>query len=597
MIHYTVDHNIAVVTWQMTTAPMNVLNDESVPALEAVLNRAYADETIIGLIMTSAKPEFVAGADLKMILRNADADPAEMMKISAELNRLARTLETWGKPTVAAINGTALGGGYELCLGCHYRIALQNPKTLIGLPEVTIGLLPGGGGTQRLPRMLGLQTALPLLVEGKKVGVSEALSLGLIDAVADSTDQMLTQARAWIMAHPNPIKPWDEVNRKTGKVTGKDIMQIPGGNVQSPLGMQVFGAGTAMMMANTHGNYPAPLAIFSCVYEGLQVSIDQGLAIESQYFVQVATSKVAQNLIRTMFLGQNEANKGASRPKLEPPTTVKKVGIAGLDSERSTLIQLLTQAGMEATPIETDTDYDLIISIITPDTLPSLTNEDGRARLAPGGVLLFWATQVGSAALAVALGESGESVGLCVPDDLSKASVVELVRGARTDDHAVAVAFDLVRKMRKTPIVVNVGTGFYMQRVAATYADEGQRLLDDGVQPVLIKNAGRATGMTTSPVHQQSVSASPASSQPSIAEVKQRLLYRQVIETVRCRQEGIVGTQLDADLGSILGWGFPAYTGGTASFIAFVGAETFKQECNRLAKTYGDRFKLPDGVL
>lgn len=438
---------------------MNVLNDESTPALEAALNRAYADESLKGLILTSAKPEFVVGADLKMILRNADSDPAEMLKVSTELNRLVRTLETWGKPTVAAINGTALGGGYELCLGCHFRVALNNPKTQIGLPEVTVGLLPGGGGTQRLPRMLGLQAALPLLLEGKKVGVSEALTLGLIDAVAESPDDLLAQARGWILANPSPVKPWDEVNRKTGKIVGKDNANIPGGNVQSPIGAQVFGAGTAMLMDKTKGNYPAPLAIMSCVYEGVQVNMDRALLIESRYFVQVATSRVAQNLIRTMFLGMSEA---------------KKRGLLG-----------------------------------------------------------------------------------------------------------------------EGPGFINDKQGIYARRVFGSYTDEGTKLLLEGVSPILIENAGLMAGMPTGPLTGVTMPALPAPAplQPTADEVKQRLLYRQVLEAMRCLEEGIVRSKLEADLGSILAWGFPAYTGGTLSFVEFIGIHKFARECDRMADTYGEQFR------
>jgi enoyl-CoA hydratase/carnithine racemase len=463
MIHYTVEDNIALLSWQMTTAPMNVLNDESLPALEAALNRAYADDSLRGLIITSAKPEFIVGADLKMILRNADSDPAAMLRVSVGLNRVFRTLETWGKPTVAAINGTALGGGYELCLACHHRVALDGPKTWIGLPEVTVGLLPGGGGTQRLPRMLGLQTALPLLVEGKKVGVAEALKLGLVDAVATSPADLLAQARAWIGANPAPVKPWDELNRKTGKLVGKDNVKVPGGNVQSPTGMQIFGTGTAMLMDKTKGNYPAPLAIMSCVYEGLQVNIDRALVIEARYFVQVATSAVAKNLIQTMFLGLNEA---------------KKLGL------------------FSAGP-------------------------------------------------------------------------------TRIDDRQRTCAL----------------------RLAGAYADEGQALLHDGVSPVLIQNAARAIGMPTGPLPTQyEVSNTLPVKQPAVDEVKQRLLYRQVLETVRCVEEGAVRSRLDADLGSVLAADFPAWTGGTLSFVEMVGPNDFVREADRLADAYGDRFRPTDNL-
>ena len=300
-ILYTIDRGVAIITWNMSSSPMNVLNEVSIPEFEAALNQAYADETVKGIIITSAKPEFVAGADLKMILRNNNGDPSQMLKVSAGLNQVFRAMEVNGKPVVAAINGTALGGGYEICLASHYRVALDNPKTQIGLVEVTIGLLPGGGGTQRLPRMIGMQAALPLLVEGKKLGVQDAKNQGLIDDIASTPEVMMEMARAFIAANPNPIKPWDQVDKKTGKIVARDNFNVPGGNVQSPVGAQIFTAGTAMLMDKTKGNYPAPLEIMACIYEGLQVNIDRALVIEARHFVKVAISKVAKSLIQTMF--------------------------------------------------------------------------------------------------------------------------------------------------------------------------------------------------------------------------------------------------------------------------------------------------------
>ena len=255
-IDYSVKNGVAILAWNMTSSPMNVLNDDSVPAFGEALEKAYADSDVKGMIITSTKPEFVAGADLKMILRNQGGDPAEMLKISAGLNALFRRIETNGKPVVAAINGTALGGGLEICLACHYRVALNNPKSKLGLPEVKVGLLPGAGGTQRLPRMIGMQAALPLILEGKELSPKDALGLGIVDAVAETHEEMFEKAFAWIAANPKPVKPWDEVNKKTGKIQAKDNYKVPNGAVLSPVGMQTFTLGTAMMMDKSKGNYP-----------------------------------------------------------------------------------------------------------------------------------------------------------------------------------------------------------------------------------------------------------------------------------------------------------------------------------------------------
>ena len=701
MINYTVNDTIAVISWAMTSAPMNVLNDESIPEFEAALKKAQADESVKGIIITSEKPEFVAGADLKMILRNNDKDPAEMLKVSAELNRIFRTIETGGKPTVAAINGTALGGGYEICLACHHRIALNNPKTLIGLVEVTIGLLPGGGGTQRLPRMIGIQPALTLMIEGKKVGVKEALSLGMVDAVADTPEAMMEQARAWILANPQPLRPWDEVDRKTGKIVGKENFRVPGGNVQSPTGAQVFAAGTAMLMDKTKGNYPAPLAIMSCVYEGLQVNIDQGVGIEARYFVQVATSNVAKSLIQTMFLGMNQANKGASRPKDQPKTDVQKLGILGAGMMGAGIAYVSAQAGMEVVlkdvtveaaergkdysrnllkkgvergkvnpdavdgilaRINPTADYadmqgcDLIIEAVfeKPDLKATVTKE-AEPKLADTGVFASNTSTLPISGLAEASQKPENFIGIHFFSPVDKMMLVEIIMGKQTSDYALAVAMDYVRKIRKTPIVVNDSRGFYTSRCFGTYTAEGMELLIDGVNPILIENAGKMAGMPVGPlaVHDEvaldlslkvmtaSIEAGtlpadeptyelvqkmnelgrigkkakagfyeypedggqktlwsglsdlfPVSdNQPSLNEVKTRLLYRQAIEAVRCFEENVVRTKLDGDLGSILAWGFPAYTGGALSFVDFVGVDTFVQTLDRLTEQYGDRFR------
>ena len=632
MINYSVDQQVAIITWAMTSSPMNVLNDESIPAFDAALQRAYADDSINGIIITSNKPEFVAGADLKMILRNNDKDPVDMLPLSLELNRIFRSIETVGKPTVAAINGTVLGGGYEICLACHHRITLNNPKTLIGLVEVTIGLLPGAGGTQRLPRMVGFQTALPLILEGKKVGVQEANRLGMIDDTADNLAEMMEKAHAWIAANPKPVKPWDEVDRKTGRIVGRDRFTPPGGDVQSTAGAQTFSTGTAMLMAKTRGNYPAPLDIMACVYEGLQVNIDQALVIEARHFAKVATSKVARNLIQTMFLGLNEVNKGIRRPKDIPKTDVKKMGILGADlssvevayvSALAGIEVILSHASVEATErvknrlqqlLEKDVERspldaqkaEYVLSFIqsTDDTqglnecdLVIENNAHGQD-LAGQSVISVNALVMPGSKFAETAAYPGQVVGIRFVAPVAKGRLVEVVAGNQTSDHALAVAMDYVRKIKRTPIVVSDSPGGYVSRGLAAYSDEGQQLLQEGVNPVLIENGGKMAGMPTGPLAVLNDplpnSTQKAVGQPTLNEIKTRLLYRQSIEAVRCFEMNIVTTKLEADLGSILGWGFPTYTGGALSFIDFVGLKTFVNTSDRLADTYGERFRPTD---
>ena len=699
-INYAVNNGVAVISWNMTTTPMNVLNDESIPEFEASLQKAYADTDVKGIIITSAKPEFVVGADLKMLLRQSSLPPAEMLKTSLTLNRVFRSIETCGKPVVTAINGTALGGGYEICLASHYRVALDNPKTKIGLPEVKVGLLPGAGGTQRLPRMIGIQGALPLIIEGKDLGVKDALGMGMIDAVAATPADMMEKAMDYIVANPSPVKPWDQIDKKTGKIVAKDGYKIPNGNVQSPVGVQTFSAGTAMMMDKTKGNYPAPLEIMSCVYEGLQVNIDRALVIESRHFVRVATSKEAKSLIRTMFLGMNEANKGASRPKNVPPTDVKKVGILGAGMMGAGVAYVSAVAGIEAIlkdvtleAAEKGKDYargllkkavergkmdtlkadgilgrikttadaadlqgcELMIEAVFENRdLKATVTREAEPMLAQNGVFGSNTSTLPITGLAAASAKPENFVGIHFFSPVDKMMLVEIIAGQQTSDYAIAVAVDFTRKIRKTPIVVNDSRGFYTSRCFGTYTSEGMELLKDGVSAQLIENVGKNIGMPVGPlavtdevaldlvykIAAQAVKdgvltnddtsynvgktftelgrlgkkakagfydypeGAPkhlwaglkemypeAATQPSAEEVKNRLLYRQALETVRCYEEGVIRTKLDADLGSILAWGFPPYTGGTLSFVDFVGIRTFVNTLNYLADTYGERFR------
>jgi len=699
-IDYSINEGVAVLSWNMTTAPMNVLNDESIPAFAEALEKAYSDSAVKGIIVTSSKPEFVAGADLKMILRNQHNDPTEMLKISVGLNQLFRKMETNGKPIVAAINGTALGGGLEICLACHYRIVLDNPKAKLGLPEVKVGLLPGGGGTQRLPRMIGMQAALPLMLEGKELSPKDVLSMGIVDAIAANPEEMMDKAMSWIMANPKPLKPWDEINKKTGIIQAKENFKVPNGGVLSPVGVQTFAVGTAMMMDKSKGNYPAPQHIMSCVYEGLFVNIDRALVIEARHFVQVATSKVAGNLIRTMFLGLNQANKGASRPKDIPKTDIKKLGVLGAGMMGAGIAYVSAMAGIEVVlkdvsleAAEKGKDYsrnlckkaiergkidvmkaegmlaliqttadatdlqgsDLIIEAVFENReLKAKVTQEAGPMLAKNGVFGSNTSTLPITGLAKAAANPQNFVGIHFFSPVDKMMLVELIVGKETSDYALAVAIDFTRKIRKTPIVVNDSRGFYTSRCFISYASEGMELLKDGVNPVLIENAGKLAGMPLGPlsvtdevaidlvykIAGQAVKdgdlaetdtsyqigkqfsemgrlgkkakagfydypeGSPkhlwegltelfplAEIQPCVSEVKDRLLYRQALETVRCYEEGVIRTKLDADLGSILAWGFPPYTGGTLSFVDFVGIETFVKNCDRLADTYGERFR------
>jgi len=701
-INYKVENNIAIISWNMTTSAMNVLNDISIPEFEGHLEKAYSDQEVKGIIITSEKNEFIAGADVKMILRNNSKDPSEMHKFSLEFNAIFRKLETCGKPVVAAMNGTALGGGYEVCLACHYRIALDNPKAVIGLPEVQLGLLPGGGGTQRLPRIIGMEAALMLMVEGKRISPTEALGYGMVNDIAATREEMMEKSIKWILANPKAIQPWDEYNKKTGEIKARENYKVPDGNVQSPTGMRTFAGGTAMIMEKTKGNYPAPIAILSCVYEGLQVNMDRAIPIEARYFVKVATSREAKNLIGVMFLGKNEADKGASRPKGIPTTDVKKLGILGAGFMGAGIAYVSALSGIEVVlkditleNAEKGKDYsrglvqkgivrgkttaekgEKVLSLIKPTSdvadlkgcdliieavfenreLKANVTKEAEPMLSELGVFGSNTSTIPITGLAKASSKPENFIGIHFFSPVDKMMLVELIRGEETSDYAVALAVDFVKKIRKTPIVVNDSRGFYTSRCFSTYTTEGIALLKDGVDPVLIENAGKNAGMPVGAlavsdevaldlalkISKQSILDGALSeedgayqvtrmmvedlgrfgkknkkgfyeypevgkkylweglaeyfpvskNQPDVEEVKKRLLYRQVVESIRCIDEGVLMTKLDGNIGSILAWGFPPYAGGTLNFAGFVGTETFLNEVERLANTYGERFRL-----
>jgi 3-hydroxyacyl-CoA dehydrogenase / enoyl-CoA hydratase / 3-hydroxybutyryl-CoA epimerase len=699
MVNYRIEKNVAILSWNVANQPMNVLNDESTLAFEAALQKAYADTKAKGIIITSERPEFVAGADLKMILKANSQGPQAMLDIITRLQGIMRSIELSGKPAVACINGTALGGGYEIALSCHYRLAINNPKTQIGLPEVMVGLLPGSGGTQRLPRMIGMEAAAPLLMEGKKVSPNEALGLGLINELADNQEQMMEKAFAWIAANPAPLQPWDEI--KKGKIVARENFRVPKGNVQSPQGMQLFMAGTALMMDKSKGNYPAPLEIMSCVYEGLQVNLDRGLLVEARHFAKVAMSSVAKNLIKTMFFGLNEVNKGSSRPKDQPATDVKKLGILGAgmmgagiayvsamagievvlkdtslanaekgkDYSRTLLQKALDRGKMDAAkmegilakikPTESYADIDgadlIIEAVFENRELKATVTKDAEPHLNATGVFGSNTSTLPISGLAEASINPEKFIGIHFFSPVDKMQLVELIMGKQTSDYALALALDYVKKIRKTPIVVNDSRGFYTSRVFSTYTDEGIRLMKDGVNPMIIENVAKNIGMPVGPLAvadevaldlaykiagaavKDGVLAEDdttyqvakqftemgrlgkkakagfyeypeapgkkflwpelakmfpvAAEQPSNDDIKNRLLYRQVLETVKCWEEGVLRTKLDGDLGSIFAWGFPPYMGGTLSFVDTVGIKAFVAEADRLANLYGERFK------
>ena len=556
MINYNVDSDgIATITWDMPNRAMNVLNEASMTAYAGALENALKDDKVKGIVITSGKDSFIAGADLEMILGLDTGDASKLMEQFSQLQKMFRRQETGGKPIVAAINGTALGGGFEICLATHYRIAAANPKTKVGQPEVKIGLLPGGGGTQRIPRLIGVQNAAPILLEGKDLTVDAAKGLGLIHEVVPA-GELLARAKAWLNAPATEqvvpeyagkgakaidgraVQPWD---RKGFKVPG-----FPGGQVWSPPGVMTFIGGNAMLRGKTNGVYPAPKAIMSCVYEGLQLPIDAGLRVETRYFVSLLRDPVAKSMIRTLFFGLQEANKLVRRPKGVPKQEYKKIGVLGAGLMGAGIATVSVQAGLDIVLLDRDQaaadkgkahiageldklvkrgrmdqakrdgllakvnatpdfgalkDCDLVIEAVFENReVKAEATRKAEAALPKTAVFASNTSTLPITGLAEASSRPDHFIGLHFFSPVEKMPLVEIIVGKKTSPETLARAMDYVQKIRKTPIVVNDSRGFFTSRVCGAFISEGHRLLKEGVPAAMIENCARYAGMPVGPL-------------------------------------------------------------------------------------------------
>ncbi len=693
-IRYSVDADgIANLAIDVAGRPMNVLTPEFRSDLAACIDKVVGDPAVRGAVVCSAKSSFMAGADIKDMVGAFDRGitAREASAFSWELHQLFRRMETCGKPLAAAINGVALGGGLELALACHYRVIEDGPKAGVGLPEVTIGLLPGAGGTQRVPRLIGIPEALRMITEGKQLAPADALKKGLVNEMAPAAE-IVERARQWILKGGEGVQPWD-----------KKGFRIPGGAGQtSPAAAQAFMAGTALTARATMRNYPAPAAILSCVYEGTQVPIEQGLRIESKYFGKLLSGPVARNLMRTMFVNKGLADKLSRRPAGPPKSQVRRLGILGAGMMGAGVAYVSARAGMDVVLLDSTTelaekgkdysrqllakdvgrgkrtqaDADAILARIKPtSSYDDLAGADlvieavfesreikadvtakAEAVIPRNAVFGSNTSTLPITGLAQASKRPAQFIGVHFFSPVDKMPLVEIIVGKKTSDDTLARALDYVGQLRKTPIVVNDSRGFYTSRCFGTFVYEGMAMLQEGVNPALIENAAKRIGMPVGPlavadevtidlqwkvikqteadlgrrfvkpvayeVVQKFVEElnrpgrrfgagfydypegakkhlwpglsqvfPRAVQQPSAEEVQKRLMYIQALETTRCMEEGVVTTPGEADLGSILGWGFPAWTGGTLSYIDTIGVREFVAECDRLAKRYGKRFK------
>jgi 3-hydroxyacyl-CoA dehydrogenase/enoyl-CoA hydratase/3-hydroxybutyryl-CoA epimerase len=697
---------IALVTWNMPGRSMNVIDAKVGEELSSIVEKVTTDAAIKGAVITSGKDTFCGGADLSMLetqnrayaeLKKSQGEEAANARLFDDVRNLSlifRRIETCGKPWVAAITGTAMGGGFELALACHHRVAADNDKARLGLPEIKVGLFPGGGGTQRVARMLQPADALQFLLKGDHIAFSRAKGMKLIDAVVPAADLVRT-AKDWIKAGGTAKQPWDT-----------DGFKLPGGPVYSKAGLTVFTPANALYRRETYDNYPAARAIMQVVYEGLQLPMDQALRVESRYFAKILRSPEAAAMIRSLFLSMQELNKGARRPAEVPAKPVKKIGVLGAGFMGAGIAYASALAGIEVVLIDRDqeaadkgkahsqklatdqvnrgrataADRDALLARITPtpdyaglkdcDLIIEAVFEDRKIKeevIAKAQAVIGKETIFGSntstlpiTSLAASFKDPRRFVGIHFFSPVDRMMLVEIILGKKTGDAALAVALDYVRAIRKTPIVVNDSRGFYTSRVVGTYIREGQLMLTEGVPAAMIENVGRLAGMPVGPLSLTDevavdlawkvLKATEADLGPEaidprqralleemvekrgrygrkngkgfydypqsgpkrlwpgladlqttkldpdtidVAELKHRLLAIQALESARCVQERVVTDMREADVGSILGFGYAPFTGGTISYIDGMGTGAFVALCNGLAKRHGERFKPP----
>ncbi|MFN5165394.1 MAG: 3-hydroxyacyl-CoA dehydrogenase NAD-binding domain-containing protein, partial [Pseudomonadota bacterium] len=523
---------ILVATMNLPGRPMNVVGDELMAGIAAAVDR-LSDPAVKGMILASGKADFCAGGDIDRMAKWTQ--PEEPFEASMAMKKVLRRLELQGKPVVAAIGGHALGGGLEIALACHARIALADPRLKLGQPEVKIGLLPGGGGTVRLPRLVGIQAALQICGEGNDIAVTKAREMGLLADTAADRDELMAKARAWIAANPKARQPWDQPKFK-----------FPGGDSRSPALVPMWAIAPSIASARSQGNYPALQHIMSSIFEGGLVDFETAQVVESRYFAACVTSQVSKNMIGTLWFQLNAIKKGASRPQGVPASKVRRLGILGAGMMGGGIAYVSAKAGIEvvlldttqeaadkgkaysqglldkavkkgrSTPDKRDallarirptTQYedlaacDLVIEAVFEDrAVKADVTRKAEAVLGAGAVFASNTSTLPITGLARASARPGSFIGLHFFSPVDKMPLVEIIVGQATSDETLARGFDYVLQIGKTPIVVNDSRGFYTSRVFSTYVMEGIAMLKEGVHPRSIEAAGLQAGMPMPPL-------------------------------------------------------------------------------------------------
>ncbi|WP_336956009.1 3-hydroxyacyl-CoA dehydrogenase NAD-binding domain-containing protein [Acinetobacter johnsonii] len=692
------DDGIIILTLDSPNQSANTMNGDFRVALENIVSKLKSETSITGIIFRSAKKTFFAGGDLDELIQARLEDATPFFEMIQKMKAEFRYIETLGVPVVAALNGTALGGGWEIALGCHARIALNDPKTKFGLPEVTLGLLPGGGGIVRMVRLLGLQNAFSFLMEGKQFGVDKAKSLGLIQDIAETPEELMDKAIAWVKEHPKSQQPFDVKGYK-----------IPGGDPKTPAVAQMLAIAPAMLRDKTKGCYPAPEAIMAAAVEGAQVDVDTALTIESRYFTYLATGQISKNMIGTFWHGLNAIKAGASRPKDVAKWQASKVGVLGagmmgagiaystaikgipvvlkdvsvenaekgkaysqklldkkvsqgrMTAEKRDQVLSLITATASAEDLK---GCDLIIeAVFENQALKAKVTQEAEAFLVEGGVMASNTSTLPITGLANASKDQANFIGLHFFSPVDKMQLVEIIKGKNTSAETLAKAYDYVQQIGKIPIVVNDSRGFFTSRVFGTFVQEGLRLLHEGVHPARIEMAALKAGMPVGPLAIQDEVALTLSEHVanetrkalqaegkdlprsgaddviqtmihtfdrigkaagagfydypeggkkhlweglshwkkdvdiSEQEMIDRFLFVQSLDTLRCYEENVLESVIDANIGSIFGIGFAPWTGGAIQFLNQYGLDQAVQRASELEAKYGARFKAPQRLV
>lgn len=661
-------HGVVVLTMDDQSQKVNTMNAAFGDALRATVTRLEAEsDELSGVVLTSAKSTFFAGGDLKLMYRATPDDAAAIAENATELKQLLRRLETLGKPVVAALNGSALGGGLEIALACHHRIAVDEPKAKYGQPEVQLGLLPGAGGVVRITRMLGVVSAIMnVLAQGQQMSAAKAHELGLISELVDATDELLPAAKRWIASNPEAQQPWDA-----------DGYRIPGGTPSKPSFAQMLPGIPSNLRKQLKGApMPAPRHILAAAVESTQVPVDRAWEIETRYFVDLVTGQVAKNMMKAFFFDLQAINAGRSRPDGVPTYEARKVAVLGAGMMGAGIAYACARAGMDVVLKDVDVanaekgraysqrllakavargkmeqgkadevlgritatqDYadcdgcDLMIEAVFESTeLKHQVFEEVEPHLAPDALLTSNTSSLPIAGLAEGVSRPSDFIGLHFFSPADRMPLVEIVRGEQTSDEAVAKAFDVVRQIAKTPIVVGDGRGFFTSRVIGTFIMEALAMLGEGVNPHRIERAATMAGYPVGPLQlldeltltlplkldkearaalgedyvehpgvtvlQRMVELGRegkaagagfyeyadgartglwpgvmeefgGKETPEVRDVQERMLFAESLESVKCLDEGILTSVPDANIGSVFGIGFPPWTGGVIQYI------------------------------